>query len=153
MDGKNDGLDLGDMINKLMSNPEFSTLVKSMKEEGAKGDTGLSGPSSGSENDDGAKEEISVSGADIQQTLSSMGGSIPSDVMNKIPDIMSALGPIMKSGSGKAPSKSETENRNRLLLALKPYVSSGRREMIDTVLSVSKLTTLLDIIPNKKTDK
>lgn len=158
MDGKTDGIDLGDMISKLMSNPEFSTLVKSMKEgAGESGVKEVSAEARSSEETSSSDKIASSgekSGADggVVEGGEISAGAISSDMISKIPDIMSAIGPLMKNGGGmKNPTKSETENRNRLLTALKPYLGPGKREMIDTVLSVSKLTNLLDIAPNKKT--
>ncbi|MCQ2455933.1 MAG: hypothetical protein MJ096_01105 [Clostridia bacterium] len=79
------------------------------------------------------------------------------------PDFM-GLVRRMKSDAGETVEKEEerpeavsvstssgTENRNRLLLALKPYMSENRRGMIDAVTSLSKITGLLDFLPKKGT--
>ncbi|MBQ6262408.1 MAG: hypothetical protein IJK58_02730 [Clostridia bacterium] len=61
--------------------------------------------------------------------------------------ILDSLGPLLKT-AGRA--SAGTENRNKLLSALKPYVSSERRDMIDKVTSISKLTSLLDAATGNK---
>lgn len=52
-----------------------------------------------------------------------------------------------KPEAAQAHTSREIENRNRLLLALKPYMSGNRRGMIDAVTSLSKITGLLDFLP------
>lgn len=43
----------------------------------------------------------------------------------------------------------ETEKRNRLLSALKPYLSENRQDVIDKIMSLSSLTGLMDLFsPN-----
>ena len=61
--------------------------------------------------------------------------------------ILDSLGPLLKT-AGRA--SAGTENRNRLLSALKPYVNGERRDMIDKVTSISKLTSLLDAAAGNK---
>ncbi len=61
--------------------------------------------------------------------------------------ILESLGPLLKSAGRASPG---TENRNRLLTALKPYVNGERREMIDRVTSISKLTSILDAANRRK---
>ena len=39
----------------------------------------------------------------------------------------------------------ETEKRNRLLSALKPYLSENRQDVIDKIMSLSSLTGLMDL--------
>lgn len=41
----------------------------------------------------------------------------------------------------------ELEKRNRLLTALKPYLRDSRRDVIDKVMSLSRLTGLMDLLP------
>lgn len=56
--------------------------------------------------------------------------------------VLEKLGPILGTGGGPG----DTQNRNRLLSALKPYLNKERRDMIDKVTSISSLTSILDPI-------
>lgn len=71
------------------------------------------------------------------------GGAPAADVGS----ILDSLGPLLKT-AGRA--SAGTENRNRLLFALKPYVNGERRDMIDKVTSISKLTSILDAATGNK---
>ena len=108
--------DLGGMIEKLMGDPEVAQLVKKLKE----GDAAAGG--------DGAEKKETDSAQDEN------GGS------PDVGSILDSLGPLLKT-AGRATAG--TENRNRLLSALKPYVNGERRDMIAKVTSISKLTSIL----------
>ncbi|MBR3423547.1 MAG: hypothetical protein IKN50_00895 [Clostridia bacterium] len=108
--------DLGGMLEKLMSDPQVTELVKKLKESDA------------AHGADGEKKDA--------ETAPDPGGD-PADAGS----ILDSLGPLLKT-AGRA--SAGTDNRNRLLAALKPYVNSERRDMIDKVTSISKLTSLLD---------
>lgn len=77
--------------------------------------------------------------------------SITPEMMAKLPQMMSALAPLVQSGAGaeekpKEGSKGgagEAEKRRKLLLALRPYLSDGRREAVDGILKVTEMTDLL----------
>ncbi len=65
------------------------------------------------------------------------------------PDI-GALTKLLGISEKKAKSTdTETEKRNRLLSALKPYLSENRQDVIDKIMSLSGLTGLMDLFtPN-----
>ena len=70
---------------------------------------------------------------------------------NEKVEIFPDIGALTKllSVSEKNPkgSDSETEKRNRLLSALKPYLSENRQDVIDKIMSLSNLTGLIDLFP------
>lgn len=123
MDTKNG--DLSEMLGKLMSDPQVASLVKRLKEEN--GPVAAEGDAPGAAaSETGADESEDGGGGDRKEALSSL---------------TDALGPLVGSiGKGSR----DTENRNRLLNALKPFVNDERKEMIDKVSSISKLTSVLD---------
>lgn len=126
-----DGMpDLEKMIKSLSENRELMELLRTMRPENGAGanDAADSAPSSASDG-----------------VASSGDRAVPAD---KVPELMSALSSMMK-GDDKGVSRS-TENRNRLLSALKPYVGDSRREMIDKIMSLSKITGMLDLISGEK---
>ena len=120
------GGDLGEMVGKLMSDPQVASLVKRLKEENAPLDgraDGGSGDAPRDEADGGGEREEE---APREEALSGL---------------MQTLGPLLGQASK---GSRDTENRNRLLSALKPYVNKERREIIDKVASISSLTGILD---------
>lgn len=116
------GEELGELVKKLMNDPQVADLVNNLKEGAAA---------------DGAKETAEAA----------LRSSSPRQ--NGIGD---ALAPLLGSLGG-APTSMETENRNRLLAALKPYLSPERREIVDRMTSLSRITSLLDAARDGKTDR
>ncbi len=77
---------------------------------------------------------------------------IPPEMLAKLPQMMSALSPLLsggrEGGDGKAGQKEDggkgdAEKRKRLLAALKPYLSSTRRDAVDSILKVTEMTDLV----------
>lgn len=132
-------LDLGAMMNKIMSDPNFAELMKNMK-------TSASGTASAEST--AVKEENTAEMKSEAETVADGGGGAGSAISaDKLSDLVQTLSPLIKN----TPSHSgETERRNKLLAALKPYVNENRREVIDTVMSLSKITNILDIMPKGK---
>ncbi|MBQ8331663.1 MAG: hypothetical protein IJX94_04115 [Clostridia bacterium] len=71
--------------------------------------------------------------------------SVTEDPSEKVSDVMATLSPLLtglskgKLGGGRG----EDDKRACLLRALKPYVSQGRREAIDYMITLSRITDLL----------
>lgn len=82
--------------------------------------------------------------------------AITPDMMQKLPQMMSALAPLVGGGgalgkpaeSGKGGS--EGEKRKKLLSALRPYLSDNRREAVDQILKVTEMTDLLGTLGDLK---
>ena len=127
-----DGMpDLEKMIKNLSENEEFLNLVKTMKGESA--------------------GQTESSPAETEEKVQASAPVDISAAADKLPEIMSALGPLMKGrGHHGGGGSRDTENRNRLLAALKPYVNESRRDMIDKIMSLSKITGILDIMSDGK---
>lgn len=113
--------ELGNAVQGILKDPAFGKLLSE-----------LSGKSEGA----AVKEEPAAP------------PSIPPEMLSKLPQMLSALSPLVKgggekeTGAGKSP-KSETEKRRRLLEALKPYLSDSRREAIDGIMKVTEMTDLM----------
>ncbi|MBQ7475267.1 MAG: hypothetical protein IJS78_05035 [Clostridia bacterium] len=125
MDGS--GKDIGEVLGKLMSDPQFASLVRRMKEDDKK-------------EEDAAPQSAETPAADGSPAEGGGDGGAP-EGREALEGVIDSLGPILRSGGGESGS---TANRNRLLSALKPYVSRERRDLIDKVTSISKLTSILD---------
>ena len=82
--------------------------------------------------------------------------AITPEMMQKLPQMMSALAPLVggagkeKSSGGSAKDGHEGEKRKRLLAALRPYLSDGRRDAVDQILKVTEMTDLLGTLGDMK---
>ena len=69
------------------------------------------------------------------------------EMMEKLPSIMAALGPMLASRPSNPtapPQKPGPSNdRDRLLLSLKPFLSPARCEAIDTMIRIAGLGQVL----------
>ncbi len=130
----NEEFDIAELAKKLMSDPAAIEMVNKLKESGAAGQLENTAKETAEEAENSDVSE------DKEQT--------PQDVTGKLPDIIGMLSPLM--GKSTKHGNAETEKRNRLLAALKPYLNDSRRGMIDAVMSLSQITDLLDQIPKGK---
>lgn len=124
---------LSDAISKIMENPEIISTVAS-----ALGSMSAQKPTA-----TGAESEGVDSSARSEQTSHP---SAPPDLSS----IVTGLAPLMSGMSAKrSPSHekndkgSESVRREALLCALKPYVSESRREAIDYIIRISRISELL----------
>ena len=70
--------------------------------------------------------------------------SAPSIPIEKLSEIISTIGPMLSDNHLKAEIKgSREDHRYALLFALRPYLSDGRREMVDYVLKFGRIGDLL----------
>lgn len=122
---KNEPSALGDIIGRLMSNPEIMSAIASMK--------GQSSPAEPvpEENNDPKENEESTA-------------PVSSDISSKLPEVIEALSPML-SGKGKGDGKPSPRDDRRicLLRAIKPYVSRGRSDAIDYMIQLSRITELM----------
>ena len=126
---------LSDAVTRLMENPEIISKVAA-----ALGN--MSAPKAVSSDASEKEVEDTVASAESKNT----------DASPDLSALVSKLAPIMSglSGSGvSTPSdrknefSSDLRRREELLCALKPYVSDGRREAIDYIIRISRVSELL----------
>ena len=110
--------DISNLLSGVLSNPEMLSMVSSMAEQLKNGASNPESPPS-------------------QPTEAAPTSALP---QKDIAGALSALAPLLSTNSSKADS-----DRACLLRALKPYLSSGRREAIEYIIKISKLT---DVIKN-----
>ena len=122
---KNEPSALGDIIGKLMSNPEIMSAIASMK-----GQSSPEEPASEENNEPKENEESTTPAS--------------SDISSKLPEVIEALSPML-SGKGKGDGKPSPRDDRRicLLRAIKPYVSRGRSDAIDYMIQLSRITELM----------
>ena len=145
---------LPDIIKKLMESPEVADIMKN---------AGLASEEERhSEKPQPREESFSLSpemmaklpsvisalqGMGIGPAKGESGGNINmNDIASKLPQAMSALSSM---GIGDAPKHSvrgEDKNREALLKALKPYMSSRKRDAIDTMLGLGSLAEIMKML-------
>lgn len=75
-------------------------------------------------------------------------GALMSQLPAMLGMLSSATGKPTQSGGGGSGGGKSGDHRTALLLALKPYLSSGRCQMIDSIVNLNRLGDLLGKRPN-----
>lgn len=128
-----DSLDLASIIGKLIESGEAAELIGRLKANAENGEAQQGGTA---ENNTNNEESPAVSSAIDSKQLA-----------EKLPQVMSALAPFMEKGAFKSRGDESTQKRrNDLLLALRPYLSDGRRDMIDRIMTLSRFTGIMDLL-------
>lgn len=122
---------LQDAVQSILANPAFAKLAGE-----------LSG---------GEKKEASAPPQNEGAPQQGMPQISP-EMLARLPQMMSAMAPLLSGMQGKSGEKSDggkggeagdAERRKRLLAALKPYLSSQRKDAIDSILKVTEMTDLI----------
>ena len=111
-----------EMLGKVLANPQIISAVASAVSGGAP--------------EKPKDEPISKASA-----TSSYDGIFPDNISDKLPEIISVLGPVL-SGKGEAKVRAD-DKRCCLLRAIKPYVNGSRQEAIEYMIKFSMLAELL----------
>ena len=124
---------LSSAIEKIMANPQLiSTVVSALGGLNSPPKISDDAESSGQVSQD-AEQEISAA------PTSSQGHSSPD-----MGEMLSSLAPMLSQIRGNPKGKDDDAcRREALLCALKPYVSQGRREAIDYIIRISKISDML----------
>ena len=169
----NSGVPAADPLASLLSNPELIERIKTVLQSSAPTNSSAEGailpsaplPTDGSEQAPLAQE------TPLQDPLGALLGSASADglsavlsnpaLMEKLPQVMAMLKPMLSaSAPSAAPPAAPTQqvlaplaspdrkmggadDRDRLLLALKPFLSHERQEAVDAILRIAKLGLLL----------
>ena len=123
------GLDLSNAIERLMANPELISMVASSLGINKK------------DPQENAVPSVAPVSAPPQAPPSVPPPS--TDALGISPDAIAALSPLLGMLTGKGGASKKDDDRACLLRALKPYVSRGRCEAIDTILQLSRLSEML----------
>ncbi len=70
--------------------------------------------------------------SEAEPAVASPFGALPPDMMGKLPALMGALSPMLGKANGKI------DEKTALLSALKPYMSPGRCDAIDKLITVCR---------------
>lgn len=128
--------DYGELISGIMSDPAAMSNVMKIAQS-LMGNGGLSGASTASAPTPAPASAPDGVESDHNQDRSDFASFAPKNDEG----ISSVLGALPSSLTDKETSA----NRERLLVALKPYMGSERRAMIDTVLKLLRLAKIADL--------
>ena len=83
--------------------------------------------------------------APAEETTEQVSGAGATGIpMEKLSEIISTIGPMLSDTQFKSEIKgSREDHRYALLFALRPYLSDGRREMVDYVLRFGRIGDLI----------
>ncbi len=111
------------MLDGILSNPAMMSMISNMAEQLKSGGLATA-PTTAPQANDAAETAVHNDST----------AEAP-----KLPDAIGALAPLLSGKLGNAPDS----RRDCLLKALKPYMSEGRGEAIDTIIKVSKISDVL----------
>lgn len=130
-----------EMLDKVLSNPEIISTVAAALSKGGEETT--------ANNDESAKTlDVSEDGEINQEKVKNEGETPSPDIavmMQRLPEVMKIVGPMMSRGGGKGVSKLN-DKRTCLLNAIKPYLNPHRCEAIDYIIRFSELSELIKTI-------
>lgn len=130
-------LQISDAIDRLLANPDLLSAVASA--------IGAQAPTNAT-----VKKEIGSDGGDTNTAKESETASpiaaAESGTSSKIPDIMANAAPIIAALSGGKGGKTPDDDRTRLLCALKPYVNPHRRDAIDTMVQLARISEIIKAV-------
>ena len=138
---------LSGMLSAIMSNPELVANIKSAI-GGAASPAQPSGGTSPEDRENGG-EKINQE-EKLQEAPPGLDGLFANkELLQKLPELISVMKPMMGMGKGGGKSglpqegKRTDERRTALLCALKPYLSDSRKNAIDQIISISRITELI----------
>ena len=128
-------MDLSGMLGKLLANPQIIETVASALSNG---------------NENGSPQVTnSAPSVNVEQKGEQVSEETPTPdiaaMAQKLPEIMSMLGPVMQQKNDHKPNQSHTVSDKRacLLNAMKPYMSPQRCDAIDKLITFGRLSDIL----------
>ena len=127
--------DLSTLFSSLVSNPEIMSTMGNIISNLSANQNDVTPPlndnfQGNNENSNENNENNIVNNEENSPTFQNFD---PSDILSKIPNILSNF------SSTKAEDSIATKQQIALLLAIRPYLSERRKELIDTFIKMSKL--------------
>ncbi len=131
-------LQISDAIDRLLANPELLSTVASAI--GAQAPTNITAKKESEATDGNSDTETKI------DTLSA-SVSAENDIHSKLPELMANAAPIIAALSGgRKGGKAPDDDRTRLLCALKPYVNPHRRDAIDTMVQLARISEVIKTV-------
>ena len=157
------GAPLSGMLGALLSNPELIKQMSGIVAAAAKGNADTATANIAGTKD--SSEAPVSSDAESTPVSASPSPSVPSPdalsamlsdpaMLEKLPQILAVMKPLLASASPaqkpqevqKAVQDSPAMCRDNLLLALKPFLSSTRRDAVDQMIRIAKLGSLMGML-------
>lgn len=123
--------DISRMLDKVLSNPEIISTVAAALSKGGVESSEKAVSESEEKEEKEVEEELAEGSPDI------------SAVMQRLPEVMKIVGPMMSRDGGKSAPSRPKDKRSCLLSAMKPYLSPHRCEAIDSIIRISELSELI----------
>ncbi len=125
-----------EMLDKVLANPEIISTVAAALSKG--------GEEPSVEKEETA-QKVGASETAAKGETEENGTSSPdiAAMMQRLPDVMKLVGPMMSKGGGKSLSSRANDKRTCLLTAIKPYLNPHRCEAIDYIIRFSELSELI----------
>lgn len=129
---------LQDAVQSILANPAFAKLASELS---------------------GGEKKEEPSAPQKESAAAQSMPQIPPEMLARLPQMMSAMAPLLSGMQGKSDEKSDggkggdagdAERRKRLLAALRPYLSSQRKDAIDSILKVTEMTDLISQFGGKR---
>lgn len=130
---------LSDAIARLMAQPELLSMVASAIGAPAPSAVGAAGGSNGERQAAEPASSTSVTASDEKEASPAPADTTLPSASASLPDMIATLAPLFSGKAGGIPAGKD-DDRTCLLRALKPYVSPGRREAIDYMIRLSRLS-------------
>lgn len=135
--------DLSTALNALLSDPELMSRISGIV-NGASNTTG-------SQDSVATQASVDTPPPPGNATTPSLGGLLSNpDIMEKLPEVMATIAPMLKGNGDKKDTPTFNADRSRsgdrriaLLCALKPYLSPRRCEAIDYIIKLDRIGSLL----------
>ncbi len=131
---------LGGMIEKAMADPRFAEIFGMLKSKADSGELDVSKMGEllgGSEKSHGTSEKTAMSQGGSGEERAEPSAD-PLGSLSKFPELMGLLG-------GKRGRKGDFDKHERLLCALKPYLSDNKKNAVDTVVKAAKIGDILEV--------
>ena len=114
-----------EMLDKVLSNPEIiSSVAAALSKDGDK-------PTEEERTDEPKEKERSADTPDVEA------------MMQRLPDMMKVIAPMMSKGKRSAEPTSSGDKRTCLLTAIKPYLSPHRCEAVDYIIRFSEISEVI----------
>lgn len=135
----NKSTDASTLLATVLSNPDALAKMGEIIARSTNGTQGNNSPQSEDNSQDiSNNEEHEGDNSDISKDASpTFQNLINPEMMSKLPEILSVL------SSQKSPLSSENNQQTALLLAIRPYLSEHRRELIDSFIRFDRLGSIL----------
>ncbi|MBR2387210.1 MAG: hypothetical protein IKB02_00415 [Clostridia bacterium] len=122
-----------EMLDKVLANPEIISTVAAALSKGGEEPT--------AEKVENAEKSETLEKVEVSENEPSSHDVAA--MMQKLPDVMKLVGPMMSKGGGKVSSRGAVDKRACLLNAIKPYLNPHRCEAIDYIIRFSELSELI----------